>query len=76
MAEILDFMAYLESEDFSQMDAAQLHICLERIRKQIVALDLEEPENMESEAYEIWGERHEVLEDLEDEILDYLDELE
>ena len=31
---------------------------------------------MESEAYEAWGERHETLEDLADDILDRLDALE
>ena len=31
---------------------------------------------MESEEYEAWGDRHEELEDLADEILDRLDELE
>ena len=30
---------------------------------------------MNSEAYELWGDRHEELEDLADEVLDRLDEL-
>ena len=30
---------------------------------------------MDSEEYESWGDRHEALEDLTDEILDRLDEL-
>ena len=35
-----------------------------------------EPEDMDSDAYEDWGERHEALEDLADELQDRLDELE
>lgn len=31
---------------------------------------------MDSDAYEDWGERHEALEDLADELQDRLDELE
>ena len=38
-------------------------------------LDEEEPEDMESEAYEAWGDRHEALEDLADDIQDRLEEL-
>ena len=38
-------------------------------------LDEQEPEDMDSEEYESWGDRHEALEDLADEILDRLDEL-
>ena len=30
---------------------------------------------MDSEAYDAWGDRHEALEDLADDILDRLDEL-
>ena len=37
--------------------------------------DEEEPEDMESEAYQAWGDRHEVLEDLADDIVDRLEEL-
>ena len=39
-------------------------------------LDELEPEDMDSDAYEDWGERHEALEDLADELQDRLDELE
>ena len=37
--------------------------------------DEEEPEDMESEEYDQWGDRHEALEDLSDEIEDLLDEM-
>ena len=36
-------------------------------------LDEEEPEDMDSEAYDDWGDRHEELEDLADEITDRLE---
>ena len=75
MAEIIDLRGYMDEPDYDQMDEAQLRACLADLQEQIAALDLEEPENMESEAYEIWGEQHEILEDRIDEILDCLDEL-
>ena len=43
------------------------------MRAEIAQRDEREPKNMASEAYEEWGDRHEELEDLEDEILDELD---
>jgi hypothetical protein len=46
---------------------------LQDLRAQIAQLDLEEPEDMDSEAYELWGERHEDLEDQVDELLEQLD---
>lgn len=70
MAEIFSFDNY---RDPSDMDREQLLGYLDNLRAQIAALDEEEPANMESEAYEEWGERHEELEDLVDEILDLLD---
>ena len=39
-------------------------------------LDELEPEDMDSDAYEVWGERHEALEDMAAELQDRLDELE
>ena len=48
---------------------------LEQLRDKIAALDAAEPKNMNSDAYEEWGEEHEALEDLVDEVLDRLDEL-
>jgi ribosomal protein L29 len=51
----------------------QLLAQLQDLRAQIAQLDLEEPEDMDSEAYELWGERHEDLEDQVDELLEQLD---
>ena len=48
---------------------------LDQVRQEIAALDLEEPEDMESEAYEAWGDRHEALEDRADDLIEALEEL-
>lgn len=48
---------------------------LERVRQEIAALDLEELADMDSEAYEAWGDRHEALEDQADDLMDRLEEL-
>jgi 5'-nucleotidase len=50
-------------------------IVFDELREQIADLDKAEPKNMNSEAYEEWGDLHEELEDLVDEVLDRLDEL-
>ena len=65
----MDFM------DLDTMDRQELTDALERVRALIEALDEEEPRDMNSEAYEEWGERHEELEDLADEILDLLEDM-
>ena len=75
MGKILNMADYLNQErDPAEMDTAELKAYLEELREKIAELDAQEPEDMESEAYEIWGERHEDLEDLVDEVLDLLDE--
>ena len=73
MADIIDFGAYRDPAD---MDKAELQAYLEFLRRQIAELDEAEPADMESEAYEDWGQRHEDLEDLVDDVLDRLEELE
>ena len=74
MADIIDFeTAFPIPED---ADREELTRRLEAVRAQIDRLDELEPENMDSEEYETWGDRHEELEDLADELLDRLDELE
>jgi chromosome segregation ATPase len=65
----MDFM------DLDTMDRQELTDALERVRALIEALDEEEPRDMNSEAYEEWGERHEELEDLADEIMDLLEDM-
>ena len=75
MADILDFGAYAPFPDLDGMDRAELLDCLNAVRAQIAQLDEQEPKDMNSEEYEVWGDRHEELEDLADEILDLLDEM-
>ena len=73
MADIIDFGAYRDPAD---MDKAELLAYLDTLRGQIAELDEAEPADMESKAYEEWGQRHEDLEDLVDDVLDRLEELE
>lgn len=61
--------------DLASMDRGELLDYLAAVREWIAGLDGEEPEDMDSEAYDVWGDRHEALEDLADDILDRLDEL-
>lgn len=63
----MDFM------DLDSMDREELKEALERVHALIEALDEEEPHDMNSEEYEEWGDRHEELEDLADEIMDLLE---
>ena len=73
MAEIIDFSGEPELDGMSR---EQLTAYLETVRERIARLDEEEPADMESEAYEDWGQRHEDLEDLVDDVLERLEELE
>lgn len=61
--------------DLDTMDRLQLQNCLEMVREQIDRMDEREPADMESEAYDAWGDRHEELEDLADEIMERLEAL-
>lgn len=77
MAKVIDFNQFRQEEpDMDSMDKDALLSYLEQLRAQIEELDAAEPKNMNSEAYEEWGELHEELEDLVDDILDRLDEIE
>lgn len=73
MANIIDFPPLPDWEDLETMSRQELQTCLEAIREQIAQLDEEEPEDMESDAYDAWGDRHEELEDMADEIADRLE---
>lgn len=48
---------------------------LDILRAQLNELDAREPEDMDSEEYEQWGQLHENLEDQIDDIMDLLDEI-
>lgn len=73
MAQLISFGNFEHEPDPNGMDEATLRAYLAWVRAEIAQLDEREPKNMASEAYEEWGDRHEELEDLEDEILDELD---
>ena len=64
-----------EIPDIDSMTLPELKAYQEELIGQIEALDEREPADMESEAYEAWGDAHEVLEDLLDDVQDRLDEL-
>ena len=77
MAKIIDFNQFRPEEpDMDEMDREALTAYLEQLRARIEELDAAEPRNMNSEAYETWGDLHEELEDLVDDVLDRLDEME
>ena len=69
MAENVDFFA----PDPESMSREALLEYLRSARERIEALDDEEPVDMMSGAYEEWGQRHEELEDLADEIMELLE---
>ena len=75
MAEFLEFDGGF-APDIEAMDQEELKACLKEVRERIVNLDEREPADMNSEEYEAWGERHEELEDLADEIMERLEEME
>lgn len=73
--EWIDQTAFLSNgPDLDAMGTQELMDYLSTVRDWIARLDEEEPEDMESEEYDRWGERHEALEDLSDDILDRLEE--
>ena len=73
MAEFLEFDGGF-APDIEAMDREELQACLQEVRERIADLDEREPADMNSEEYEAWGDRHEELEDLADEIMDRLEE--
>lgn len=76
MGKVIDFnQSRTEDLDINSMDKDALLSYLEQLRARIGELDDAEPKNMNSEAYQAWGELHEELEDLVDDVLDRLDEM-
>ena len=74
MAEFLEFDGF--APDIEAMDREELQACLQEVRERIADLDEREPADMESAEYKAWGDRHEELEDLTDEIMDRLEDTE
>ena len=75
MSDIIDITAFRSPAAPDEDGRQALLARLTQVKEQIARLDLEEPEDMASEAYEIWGGRREALEDLADDLMDRLDEL-
>lgn len=75
MGDVIDFSRYAQEPDLDRMNQEELLDYLEAVHGQIDRLDEQEPEDMDSEEYEDWGDRHEELEDLADDIQDRLDEM-
>ena len=74
MADFLEFDGGF-APDIDTMDREELQACLKEVRERIADLDEREPADMNSEQYEAWGDCHEELEDLADEIVERLEEM-
>ena len=74
MAEFLEFDGGF-APDIDTMDREALEACLQEVRERIADLDEREPADMNSEEYDTWGDLHEELEDLADEIVERLEEM-
>lgn len=72
MARFIDFTPH--RPEAADMDREELRRYRREIEEEIAELDAEEPEDMDSEAYDAWADRHEVLEDIRDEIEERLEE--
>ena len=72
MAEIL-YLPITNEDELYQMSSNELIVLLKNLNMQIEQLNQDEPEDMMSEEYEIWGDKHEKLEDLIDIISEILD---
>ena len=73
MGDIIPFDQFWEEPDLDAMGREELKAYLAQVRDELARLDEEEPQDMDSEEYEVWGDKHEELEDLADEIWDRLD---
>ncbi len=72
MAEIF-YLPITNEDELYQMSSNELIVLLKNLNMQIEQLNQDEPEDMMSEEYEIWGDKHEKLEDLIDIISEILD---
>lgn len=72
MAEIFNF-PLPDEDDLYQMDNSELETLLQNLKMKLNQLDKTEPVDMMSEEYEIWGDKHEKLEDLIDIIYETLE---
>lgn len=72
MAEIF-YLPIPNEDELYKMSSNELIVLLKNLNMQIEQLNQDEPEDMMSEEYEIWGDKHEKLEDLIDIISEILD---
>ena len=73
MADIIEFPGFDPEPDLTDYEWEELVALLSRVRAQLDQLNETEPEDMECDEYEDWADRHEELEDLEDDILEHMD---
>ena len=55
-------------------EGADLEARIRAVREKLAKLDAKEPEDMASEVYDRWADRHEALEDELDDLLDELED--
>lgn len=72
---MIEFPQKQEDKYLEDMTAAELEEYLAELEGRLSALDAKEPKNMNSEAYDLWADEHEMLEDAIDEVREFLDEL-
>lgn len=75
MAKIIEFEQPQEEKYLEDMTREELETYLAQLEDRIAALDAKEPKSMNSEAYEVWADEHEMLEDAADEVREFLDEI-
>lgn len=71
---IIEFPQPQEEKYLEDMTKEELLEYLAQLEQRVAALDAQEPKNMNSDAYEIWADEHEMLEDAMDEVREFLDE--
>lgn len=82
MGDVIDFNSFRQRDfepdlepDIDELTMDGLQGYLTSLRELLVRLDEREPEDMNSEEYEAWGDAHEELEDLVDEVIERMEEL-
>lgn len=73
---ILPFPAAMEEPDVEEMTVEELKDYFAHLETLLEALDQQEPEDEESEAYDDWADEHEDLEDRMDEVRELLEDRE
>lgn len=75
MGDILFFEKNLpDIQILNKMQKDELEKTLHELENQMALLDEQEPQDMMSEEYELWGDKHEQLEDIMETIIDLLEE--